>query len=370
MMSQLTPERSGSQPWLVETDDDERLVAVFPERLAHADEGATLLDPGGTIVYDSPSMELLAGFAPSARRGQRVSAHIHPDDWPRVSQALDLISQTRSASVSVTARWRSQDGSWRWLESLVTDSRGASHDAAFLLTSRDVTPHVERQLRSKAVLEAAQQLVAEPPGRLWPSLLEAALSIVQADAASVLRWDAATRELVVVRTTLPPSQLTSRIALGIGTAGLAVERGAAVIVNNSHRVAYAPTPGEAAGAHAEAAVPLRHAGTLLGAVSVLRYQVDRPFAPHEIDALGALAGIVAAVLTSRAHAQWQAVEPALGDLRRELTLLVGYLEVLGSDPELAPALQKRADLALQAAWRAVQQTSAIRHNGAPQDCGE
>src|ERR1700730_16618727 len=252
-MSQLTPELSGSNRWLAATDD-ERLVAVFPERLSHPDEGATLLDPGGTTVYDSPSMELLGGYAPSARRGQPLSAHIHPEDWPRLSHALRLISQTHSTSQAVTARWRAQDGSWRWLESLVTDSRGASQDAAFLLTSRDITPHVERQMRSKAVLEAAQQLAAEPPERLWPTLLEAALSIVQADAGSVLRWDAPTRELVVVQTTLPPSQLTMRFALGIGAAGLAVERGASVIVNDYHRTSYATAAAEGARPRAEGAL--------------------------------------------------------------------------------------------------------------------
>ena len=176
-MSQLTPELSGSKRWLAATDD-ERLIAVFPERLTLADEGATLLDPGGTIVYDSPSMELLGGYAPSARRGQPLSAHIHPEDWPRLSHALGLIRQTLSTGQSVTARWRSQDGSWRWLESLVTDARSASQDAAFLLTSRDITPHVERQMRAKAVLEAALRLAAEPPERLCRTLLEAALSVV------------------------------------------------------------------------------------------------------------------------------------------------------------------------------------------------
>ncbi|MDQ6674724.1 MAG: GAF domain-containing protein [Chloroflexota bacterium] len=361
-MSRLTPELSESKRWLAETHD-QRPVAVFAERLTHAHEGVTLLDPGGVIVYDSPSMELLGGHAPSARRGQPLSAHIHVEDWPRVSHVLALISQTSSTSQSVTARWRSQDGSWRWLESLVTDSGSASQDAAFLLTSRDITPHVERQMRTTAVLEAARRLAAEPPERLWPTLLEAALGVVKADAGSVLRWHAPTRELVVVHTTLPPSQLSMRFGLGIGAAGLAVERGAPVIVNNYDPAAYAGTAGEAAGAHVEAAVPLQHAGTPLGAVSVLRYQVERPFAPDEIDALAALAGIVAAVLVSRAHMQWQAVGPAIEVLRRELTLLVGYLEVLGNDSELAPTLRKLAESASLAAWRAVQQTSHMRHNG-------
>src|SRR6202049_2857831 len=98
-MSQLTPELAGSKRWLAATDD-ERLVAIFPERLTHADEGATLLDAGGTIVYDSPSMELLVGYAPSARLGQPLFAHIHPQDWPRLSHALGLISQTQSPSQS------------------------------------------------------------------------------------------------------------------------------------------------------------------------------------------------------------------------------------------------------------------------------
>src|ERR1700694_283631 len=176
-MSQLTPELSGSKRWMA-VADNERRVAVFPERLTHADEGAPLLDPGGTILYDSPSMELLGGYAPSARRGQPLTAHIHPEDWPRLSHALGLIRQTLSTGQSVTARWRSQDGSWRWLESLVTDARSASQDAAFLLTSRDITSHVERQMRSKAVLEAALRLAAEPPERLCRTLLEAALSVV------------------------------------------------------------------------------------------------------------------------------------------------------------------------------------------------
>ncbi|MDQ6672314.1 MAG: PAS domain S-box protein [Chloroflexota bacterium] len=338
-------------------------MAVFPGRLTHAEDGATLLDPGGTIVYDSPSMERL-GYSPSARRGQPLSAHIHPEDWPRISHALGLIRQAQSTSASVTARWCSQDGSWRWLESLVTDSRSASLDAAFLLTSRDITPHVERQMRSKAILEAAQQLAAEPPERLWPTLLEAGMRVVQADAGSVLRWDASMRELVVVQTTLPRVQLDMRFALGVGAAGLAAQRGASVILNDYHRAAHAPTASEATQAHAEAAVPLQHEGTLLGAVSVFRYQVDRPFVSDEIDGLAALTRIVAAVLVTHARVQWQAASPALEDLRRELTLLVGYLEVLGTDPELAPALRDLAGSASQAAWRAVHHTRRTGHNAA------
>jgi PAS domain S-box-containing protein len=318
----------------------------------------TLLDSNGTIVYDSPSMALLDGFPHAARYGRPASEYIHPDDWPRLMRTMDALSRGQRASISITARWRNHHGGWRWLESVASSS--TSPGATFELTSRDITPHAVRNNRFKAIMDVSRQLAAQGPERFWPALLEAVRRIVPADGGCVLRWDASTRELVLVESTLGDQQAMQRIPAGAGPAGLAVERGAPVVINDSERAARSATSHAPVEGQAVAAVPLQHMGSVLGAIYLVRYASDRPFVTDEIEGLVRLAGIAAGVLVGHGRVRLRDAKPLFDDLRRELTLIVGYLGMLAGENVPVEEQTELTHQALQAAWRGVRHIQRLR----------
>jgi diguanylate cyclase (GGDEF)-like protein/PAS domain S-box-containing protein len=131
----------------------------FRAQFADATDLVTILNAAGVILYASASHEGLLGQTPADLEGRPAVEFMHPDDVPRVQEALSARVQDNERPQPVELRWRHVDGSWRWLEAMVTNKL---HDPAVgglivIVTSRDITKR--RRAEERLMLQYAISVI-------------------------------------------------------------------------------------------------------------------------------------------------------------------------------------------------------------------
>ncbi|HEX2831991.1 MAG TPA: ATP-binding protein [Thermoanaerobaculia bacterium] len=106
----------------------------FRSILEHISDTVTIIDAHGRIAYHSPSLERGLGLAADELTGCSFAELIHPDD----AAAVRLFFATASESMTIDARIRHRDGSWRWF-SMVATAREVAGERSLVVNGRDVT---------------------------------------------------------------------------------------------------------------------------------------------------------------------------------------------------------------------------------------
>lgn len=126
----------------------------FRTLIEHAHDITTVLGADGTILYDSPSVERVLGYRQLELLGRDAFALIHEDDRPAVLARFGELLAAHDARASALFRFRHEDGSWRWLESVGTNALHVPEVGGVVVNSRDVTDRhaSEHRLRFQARL--------------------------------------------------------------------------------------------------------------------------------------------------------------------------------------------------------------------------
>ena len=141
----------------------------FRAMIEHAPDGIVLFNE--TIRYASPAVERLLGYTPEEATALDPDSLTHPEDLPSVLSLLnDLLGQPGRV-VTTEYRFRHQDGSWRWLESTISNLLAEPSVGALVFNFRDITDRwqaEERQRLAMVVFEAAREaiFVADADGRI------------------------------------------------------------------------------------------------------------------------------------------------------------------------------------------------------------
>ena len=99
----------------------------------------SFIDKNGFFIYASPSHQTILGLLPEVLKGKLVSDLVHEDDYRKLQNKLDLIIETREASVS-EYRLRDVSNKWIWMEGTITPVNNEKGDFHyFLVISRDIT---------------------------------------------------------------------------------------------------------------------------------------------------------------------------------------------------------------------------------------
>lgn len=113
----------------------------------NSSEIVTIVDPDGTLRYASPAFERVLGYDPEEQVGtMNVLDYVHPDDLLLVLEETEAaLSKGGVVTNKAQYRFRHQDGSWRWMESVGTYLLDDPAVSGVVVTSRDVTERKETE---------------------------------------------------------------------------------------------------------------------------------------------------------------------------------------------------------------------------------
>jgi len=137
-----------------------------------------ILSADGTIVYESAAVERVLGYRVEVRLGRSSLDVVHPDDTPRARQLLADVMHAPGAQISGEYRARHVDGSWRFVEAVLTNLLEDPAVGGIVVNYRDITERkaLEDELRHQAFHDSLTGLANRA---LFADRLEHALTRVR-----------------------------------------------------------------------------------------------------------------------------------------------------------------------------------------------
>jgi diguanylate cyclase (GGDEF)-like protein/PAS domain S-box-containing protein len=124
---------------ITERKELERNLEQFGHLFRHANDIITVVDATGQVLYASPSNERVLGYPDGWRSPGGVLDLVHPDDLGAALTEFDALVRGTRAPEPFRMRVRTQDGSWKHMETLGTNLIDEPSVGGIVLTSRDVT---------------------------------------------------------------------------------------------------------------------------------------------------------------------------------------------------------------------------------------
>jgi PAS domain S-box-containing protein len=132
----------------------------FRALIETASDVITVVDPEARVLYVSPSVQHVFGFAPSELEGRPLLELLNRADRPEVIGAIDRVMRAPDSSAEVTVRLRRRDGNWRINEAAARNLLSDPAVRGIVITTRDTTERtlLEEQLREAQKMEAVGRL--------------------------------------------------------------------------------------------------------------------------------------------------------------------------------------------------------------------
>ena len=279
-------------------------IQAAPPRMAraHKNEVAVFLE------VDEATTKIL-GWTAADMVGVRSLEFIHPEDHDRAIQSwMQMLSEPGTTQARARLRHRRSDGGWTWFE-VTNHNRLADPDSRYVLTEMiDISDEMAAQeaLRDRmrlftalAEFAAAVNAIREPE-RLAAALVDAVGAVVPVDTVVIIMLDRGDgRYRVRAVRGLAPGAVGAIIEPGDAHTGRTISE-RAVILTEPHPRAQSNAALRDYLVHETTwavGVPLISDDTVLGVISVGRFEADAPFTPAEIEVftlLGAHAALALA----------------------------------------------------------------------------
>ena len=137
--------------------------ALFRLLLENALDIITILDPNGTIRFESPAVLRILGYEPHELEGHRAFEFMPEEDSGKAVSLLERLRDAPGATGTLEFRFRHKDGSWRVLEANGKNMLDHPMVAGFLITSRAITERrrVEDELTRQQVARIQSEKLAD-----------------------------------------------------------------------------------------------------------------------------------------------------------------------------------------------------------------
>jgi diguanylate cyclase (GGDEF)-like protein/PAS domain S-box-containing protein len=126
--------------------------ARFSALVENSSDLVTIVDRDGIILFQSPSVERVLGWDAERTDESSFVAALHDSDQQRWRTIVDFLMEDSDGEMVAEWQVRHADGSWRFLQSIVTNLIHEPSIGGLVLNSRDVTDQktLEDQLRHQA----------------------------------------------------------------------------------------------------------------------------------------------------------------------------------------------------------------------------
>lgn len=122
----------------------------------------TIIDKHGKYKLFGHAIRNLSGYNLDDLQGVNVKDYIHQDDVPVVFNQLSNLPFGKT-DILLPFRFRISDGSYRWVESSVTNMVNNKHVNGYLVSSKDITDLIEGINRNKIINSSYSNFFAKHP---------------------------------------------------------------------------------------------------------------------------------------------------------------------------------------------------------------
>jgi len=109
-----------------------------------------IIEPDGTIRYESPTLDRFLGYQPAEQEGFNAFDFVHPDDQAQTQEKLRELLENPGMVAVVEMRYRHKDGTWRYLDVKGRNLLQNPIINGIVLNGRDIT-------EEKKAIEALRQ---------------------------------------------------------------------------------------------------------------------------------------------------------------------------------------------------------------------
>ena len=139
----------------------------FRALLEHSGDSIALIDAQNEIIYLSPSVVEVEGYAADELIGRNGAEHTHPDDLPRVQEYVRELLAHPGQPTPVLWRRRHKDGRWLWLEGTATNLLHDPAVRAIVTNYRDVTARRQAEEALDAEHTLMRTLIDQIPDLIY-----------------------------------------------------------------------------------------------------------------------------------------------------------------------------------------------------------
>ncbi len=291
----------------------------FRALIENSSDVINLLSADGQIVYTSPALERVLGYAPEAYLNQPVRQFVHPDDQDTIAQALVHHPPAPNATQTLVLRLRHRDGSWRWMEALILNLLDEPGVQAFVTDFRDITEHLQRARELEVIASVSEALRAAPTREaMQPIIIKQTNDLLACDGVILAMRDPATEETVVTLAQGVWAVYTGRrLAAGEDISGHVIATGQLYLNNAVQNDPHFNGRDWAGGIQAVACVPLIAEQHTIGALLIGRQASHAAFTDHDVRLLSSI-GEIAANALYRAEVL-ETLEKRVAERTRELS---------------------------------------------------
>jgi PAS domain S-box-containing protein len=150
----------------------------FRALLEQSLEEVSLVDENGKLTYESPTLRRPLGYPPNAFVGHNLLDMFHPDDRADAARVLEQVVQQPGNVVDASFRVRHKNGSWRWMEGVLTNLLEEPEIRSIVINYRDVTERKQNEEEIKNRNEELSMLFELSHSLAEADTLESILELV------------------------------------------------------------------------------------------------------------------------------------------------------------------------------------------------
>lgn len=156
----LREERARAEKMLVERE------RRFHALMEHSADGIVLLNARGEIVFTSHAENRILGYSAEERTGKSIFELVHPDDRPEVLSVFKSLLEKPGKSATLSLRYLTKDGSWRWLECIAINLLEEPSVLGIVINYRDISERKQAEAEIRRLNEELEQRVVERTAQL------------------------------------------------------------------------------------------------------------------------------------------------------------------------------------------------------------
>ena len=136
MLNDITDRRQTEQAL---SNSEKRFHALLENGL----DNISLINAEGILLWENPASIRTLDYKPDEFGGRNIFELVHPDDRQRIERPYAELVQTPGSRKRDTFRLRHSDGSWHWVEAIVTNLLDQPSVNAIVVNYRDISEQKE-----------------------------------------------------------------------------------------------------------------------------------------------------------------------------------------------------------------------------------